>query len=320
MDTRRKFDVIAVGELNVDLILNGIHGFPEIGKEILANEMTLTLGSSTAIFAANTAALGAKVAFLGKTGNDLFGQFVKEALHEKKVDTSLLITSEVSKTGATVVMNYNEDRANVTHMGAMATLSIADIKPEVLAQARHIHFSSCFLQPGIKDSLGEFFAMAKENGCTTSLDSQWDPEERWDLDLPKILPYVDIFMPNLQELLLLTNTSTIQQALEVLRPMANTIIIKDGSRGAVLAQSDGVIKRKKAFLNINVKDAIGAGDSFNAGFISRFIQAEPLEKCVDFGNLMGAVNTTSAGGTGAFRSKDHIIQIASNHFGVKIRI
>jgi len=71
-----KYDVIVAGELNVDLILNKIDGFPEMGKEKLADEMTLTLGSSSAIFASNLSSLGAKVAFLGKIGKDQFGELV----------------------------------------------------------------------------------------------------------------------------------------------------------------------------------------------------------------------------------------------------
>ena len=73
----KPFDIVALGELNVDLILNQIDGFPEMGKEKFAKQMTLTLGSSTAIFAANAAALGVKVAFCGMVGNDQFGDLVE---------------------------------------------------------------------------------------------------------------------------------------------------------------------------------------------------------------------------------------------------
>ena len=76
----KKFDIIALGELNVDLILNQIEGEPEIGKEKFAKQMTLTLGSSTAIFAANAAALGAKVAFCGMIGDDSFGDLVESVI------------------------------------------------------------------------------------------------------------------------------------------------------------------------------------------------------------------------------------------------
>ncbi|MEP6951356.1 MAG: carbohydrate kinase family protein, partial [Ginsengibacter sp.] len=79
----KKFDVIVVGELNVDLILNQIESFPEIGKEKLADNMILTLGSSSAIFASNLSALGMRVSFVAKIGNDIFGHFCKDQLTEK---------------------------------------------------------------------------------------------------------------------------------------------------------------------------------------------------------------------------------------------
>ena len=70
---KKQFDVLVIGELNVDIILHNIDNFPEVGKEVLAQQMTLTLGSSSAIFASNISSLGASVAFLGKIGNDEFG-------------------------------------------------------------------------------------------------------------------------------------------------------------------------------------------------------------------------------------------------------
>ena len=63
---------------------------------------------------------------------------------------------------------------------------------------------------------------------------------------------------------------------------------------------------KPAYLNENVVDAIGAGDSFNAGFINRFINHKPLDECLDFGALCGALNTTAAGGIGAFQSLETV--------------
>src|SRR5690606_23564617 len=95
----REFDVIVVGELNVDLIFNQVQGFPVVGKEILSNDMTLTLGSSSAICASNLSSLGLKVAFVGKLGNDVFGQFIIDKLNRSGVDTSMIIIDEKFKTG-----------------------------------------------------------------------------------------------------------------------------------------------------------------------------------------------------------------------------
>jgi sugar/nucleoside kinase (ribokinase family) len=310
----RSNDVIVVGELNVDLILNQVESFPENGKEKLADEMLFTLGSSSAIFASNLSSLGVKVSFVGKIGSDFFGSYCKDRLMEKGVDTSLLIQSSDLKTGATVVINFGEDRAMVTHQGAMKHLAIDDITPEMLSTAKHLHFSSYYLQPGFKNKLDVLFQMAKEAGVTTSLDMQWDPAEKWDFDFKKVLPNVDIFLPNESELLYLTGCNSIEAAIHAIREYANIVIVKQGKRGSLLCYNDKII-HSNSFLNDKVVDAIGAGDSFNAGFIFKFIQGLAPEDCHVFGNLIGAISTTAAGGTTAFQNYEATMRIAKEKFG-----
>lgn len=151
----KPYDILAIGELNVDLILNNIDGEPEVGKEKFAGDMILTLGSSTAIFAANAAALGAKVGFVGMIGQDTLGNLIRESLEAKGVDTSMLIETDELSSGATIVLNYGEDRAMVTYQGAMAVMSFADIDKSVFEKCRHIHISSIFLQPALKSRFGK---------------------------------------------------------------------------------------------------------------------------------------------------------------------
>ncbi|MGD8780840.1 MAG: carbohydrate kinase family protein [Ignavibacteria bacterium] len=312
----KKFDVIVVGELNVDLILNKLESFPEIGKEKLADEMTLTLGSSSAIFASNLSALGAKVAFLGKIGDDYFGDLVIDTLQSKGVDVSMIIRDDKLKTGATIILNFDEDRAMVTHPGAMNELRFEDITAEKLLKAKHLHFSSYYLQPGLKKNVGEMFKLAKISGLTTSFDMQWDPAEKWDFDYKHVLPNVDVFLPNEKETANLTGKEDLTDSLEELSPYSNTVMVKMGSKGSV-SWAKGNYHKMGAFLNSNVVDAIGAGDSFNAGFIFKFIKGEAINKCQEFGNLTGAINTTAAGGTTAFTSFDEIMKIAEEKFGYK---
>jgi sugar/nucleoside kinase (ribokinase family) len=311
---KRKFDVIVVGELNVDLILNQVQSFPEVGKEKLADDMILTLGSSSAIFASNLSALGMRVTFIGKTGNDIFGRFCKDQLNEKGVDTSMLIQSDELKTGATVILNIGEDRAMITHQGAMKHLGINDISKEMLGMAKHLHFSSYFLQPGFENNLDSLFKMAKEAGLTTSLDVQWDPGEQWDFDFKTILPYVDIFLPNETELLNLTGKDSIDTALKTIGGYGKFVVVKKGAQGSLLSYNNTIVNGK-LFLNEKVVDAIGAGDSFNAGFIFKFMQGLPPEDCQTFGNLIGAISTTSSGGTTAFTNYEETMKIAKEKFG-----
>jgi sugar/nucleoside kinase (ribokinase family) len=311
---KKSYDVIVVGELNVDLILNQIESFPEMGKEKIAQQMTLTLGSSSAIFASNLSSLGAKVAFLGKIGRDAFGDLVLSSLQMKKVDTSMIIQDESLATGATIVLNFSNDRAMVTHPGAMDHLSIHDISEDQLKKAKHLHFSSYFLQPKMKSNIDKLFKQAKELGLTTSFDAQWDPAEKWDIDLPNVLPYVDVFLPNEVEALHLSGQKTLSAALDKLAKLGNIIVIKLGGKGSISRQGDSIFEAK-AFLNKNVVDAIGAGDSFNAGFIAKFIQGKSVKECQIYGNLMGAISTTQPGGTTAFSNLSDILNIAQKRFG-----
>ena len=310
----KNFDVSVIGELNIDFILNQIDAFPAIGKEILSKQMNVTLGSSSAIFASNLSSLDTKVAFIGKIGKDAFGDLVLMTLNANGVNTSAIARKEELKTGATVVLNFGEDRAMITHPGAMEDQTFDDIDWDMVSQSRHLHMSSYFIQKGLKNDVDHIFRRAKEMGLTTSFDPQWDPSEEWKVDLEGILPHVDIFMPNKKELLNLTRRETIQEAIDYLQEFANTVVVKLGNEGSALFTYGEPIFQT-AFLNADVVDAIGAGDSFNAGFIYKFINGHPLEICQEFGNIIGAYSTTASGGTGAFTAGENILQNVKERFG-----
>lgn len=309
-------EVTALGELNVDIILNDIDGFPEMGKEKFAGKMTVALGSSTAIFAANVACLGARTAFAGMVGRDSFGSLVSESLRAKGVDTRFLIESPDYATGATLVMSYDEDRANLTYQGAMDHMGFDDLNPDIFRESRHIHISSVFMQSALRRDFSRIFEAAESGGVTLSMDTQWDPKEEWDFDCAAILPHVDVFMPNETELKAITRTDDLSGAISRIRPYLRQVaVIKCGSRGSLLVKKDGEVSEMPSFLNSHVVDSIGAGDSFNAGFIYGYVKGMSLTECQRLGNLTGAVNTTAAGGTGAFTSREAVIRTAREVFG-----
>jgi len=301
----KKFDLMVVGELNIDLIMSRLSNPPELGKEQRADDMELTLGSSTAIFASNCSSLGLDVAFCGKVGTDSFGKFVMNALAERRVNADAVIVDPGLKTGATIIYNYDNDRMMVTHPGAMEHLSVEEVPESLFAESRHLHTSSIFFQPLLKSRLPDLFRKAKEHGLTTSMDTQWDPDEAWDLDLEATLPHLDFFLPNDQELMQLTATSSVDDALDKLRAYKTVTVVKMGTEGAVM-QAGGERTSLPAWHVPDFADAIGAGDSFNAGFIHSWLNDKPLEECLSFGNLTAAVSTTAYGGTAAIRSLDQV--------------
>jgi sugar/nucleoside kinase (ribokinase family) len=312
-----KRDVLVIGELNVDILLNKVKSLPVVGEEILADEMVLTLGSSSAIFASNLASLGITTSFCGMVGKDMFGRYILTELKKKQVDTNLIAENPGYQTGITVVLNYDQDRANVTHCGAMEHFRYDDIPVSDFRFYKHLHLSSFFLQKGLQTDIVRLFKAAHENGLTTSLDIQWDPENKWEFPYRSCLPYVDFFLPNESEILALTGTNQLSDALEQLDGFSNTIVVKRGINGA-LAYSKGNYTEAKPYLHSHFVDAIGAGDSFNAGFISSFLQGKSLTESLRFGNLTGAINTTAPGGTGAFSDLSSFVEKAKTFFQIEI--
>jgi sugar/nucleoside kinase (ribokinase family) len=307
------YDVIVIGELNADLLLNDIAEFPSVGKEILAEKMTLTLGSSSAIFASNLSSIGTRVSFVGSVGRDDFGTFCVNCLSMANVETSNIKIDNENGTGLTVILNYGEDRAMVTCQGAMKHFSLKDIDFSQFVYSRHLHFSSYFLQPGIAPDILAVFRKVKEMGLTVSFDPQWDPDEKWALSLREVLPFVDIFLPNKKEFIALTGSDNWEESLRSLKDHSNIIVIKDGNNGSYVFQ-DNKINHCPPFLNTDVVDAIGAGDSFNAGFIHQFVKGTSIPDCQRYANLMGAISTTAPGGTGAFKDLNSVREIALKKF------
>ncbi|MEQ5789828.1 carbohydrate kinase family protein [Muricauda sp. NFXS6] len=307
------FDVLVIGELNVDIILDDIQGFPTVGKEILANELNVTMGSSSAIFASNLSSLGKSVTLAGLIGEDSFSDLIRKSLNGKGVNTDFVTNTNKYSTGLTIVMNYGMDRANVTFPGAMEHQLEKDITDEMLLSSKHMHLSSIFLQKGIKNEAVKLFKRAKKLGLTTSMDPQWDPDENWDLDLEELLPYIDVWMPNVVEFKKITGTDKISTGIEKVKKYSNHIVIKDGINGAHLWEN-GKLTSKPAFQNSEVADCIGAGDSFDAGFISEFLKGSSMSRCVEVGNIMGAINTLEPGGTAAFANMETVKKIANEKF------
>ncbi|MCE6988096.1 carbohydrate kinase family protein [Dyadobacter sp. CY323] len=311
--------LLVVGELNVDLIINKIQAFPQVGKETIADEMDMCLGSSSAIMAANSAAMGVDTSFCGVVGKDYFGDFILRELERKSVSCGHVKRLNGEKTGCTLILNYGQDRANVTYQGAMNALTLSDIPFENNAGYRHLHVSSVFLQKGLQNDIVQIFENARAAGMTTSLDLQWDPTEQWAFDYARCLPYVDVFMPNESELRALTRTDTISSGIEKIRPYMNTIALKMGRNGSLGICGEQQIA-VPAFDGPHFVDAIGAGDSFNAGFIRKYMAGASLEECLREGNLMGSLNTTAAGGTGAFCSHHKISENIKEFWGIELSL
>jgi sugar/nucleoside kinase (ribokinase family) len=299
-----RFDVTIAGELNLDLILYGLPEQLAPERELLADRMMLTLGSSSAIVAHNLAALGSRVGFQSRIGDDSLGQIALERLRQGGVDVSQVrIAAGAITTGLTVILHHEAWRNILTYSGTIAETSWQDLDLDYLADSRHFHFSSYYLQRALRPRVGELFQRLKANGLTISLDTNDDPDDRWDGDLKDVLRHVDVFLPNEREACKAAGTDNMEAAIRKLSEWVPLVVVKLGRKGA-MAQRGGE-RFVSPSREVETVDTVGAGDSFDAGFLHQFVRGVDLQTCLASGNLAGALSTTRPGGTEAFREVAH---------------
>ena len=299
-----RFDVTVAGELNLDLILYGLPDDLPPERELIAERMMLTLGSSSAIVAHNLAALGQRVGFISRIGDDQLGQIALDRLGAGGVDVSKVRrVTGTSKTGLTVILQRERWRNMVTYAGTIFELSFEDLDLEYLADSRHFHLSSFYLQRGLQSRVGELFQKLKAAGLSISLDTNDDPDDRWQGGLMDVLRHVDVFLPNAREARKIAGTDDLQTALARLAKLVPLVVVKLGAEGA-MAQRGSECFTSPA-VKVSAVDAVGAGDSFDAGFLSQYVRGFDLLTCLAMGNLAGAFSTTRPGGTEAFRDREY---------------
>ncbi len=294
--SEQKFDVLVAGEINPDLVLSG-NVRPEFGQvEKIVDNAALTIGSSSAIFACGAARLGLSVAFVGKCGNDPFGRFMLEEMQKRHVDVSNVLVDNARSTGLSVILTDGADRAILTFPGLIASMSADELPDMLLHKARHLHIASYFLQKALQPGLQGLFQRAQSMGLTTSLDPNYDPSERW-AGVEGLLAYTSVFLPNEVEARSITHASSLEGAADSLRSKAQITAIKMGGSGAIAIEGMRTVKADA--VAVEVADTVGAGDSFDAGFIYGFLHKWSLEASLRLACVCGSLSTRTAGGTNA---------------------
>ncbi len=306
----RTFDLLVAGEINPDLILSDPQLTPRFGQaETLVDDMDLAIGSSSAIFACGAARLGLKVALVGVAGDDLFGRFMLEKLAARGVDVSAVIIDPRQKTGASIILNRGDDRAILTYLGAMDALRPEQISDDLLRSTCHFHVSSYFLQTALRPGLPALFEKAHQFETTTSLDTNWDPSGSWS-GLEPLLAHTDVFFPNRKEALALTGEKGLAAAMRALSQTVETVAVKQGGKGAMARRGRRIVRA--GAIPVEVADTVGAGDSFDAGFIYGTIKGWTLDDCLRLGVVCGSLSTRAHGGTAAQPELKEAIQAMEN--------
>jgi sugar/nucleoside kinase (ribokinase family) len=290
--SERPYDLLVVGELNVDIILTG-DVVPQFGQvEKLVDDLTICAGSSSAIFAAGAAKMGLRVLYASRVGDDLFGHYMLEALRQAGVDVSSVRVDAAIKTGASVILSRGQDRAMLTYLGSIAAVRPEDMPDEAYTLARHLHVASPFLLTGLLPHMPAMMAAAHAAGMTVSLDTNWDPAETWRLE--GLFDHLDVFLPNEAELLAISGEADLEPALRAMSARVPLLVVKRGAQGALALAGEQLVS-VPAYA-VRVSDTTGAGDTFDAGILAAWLRGEPLPRCLALASACAALTVQQPGG------------------------
>ncbi|MFD5896527.1 carbohydrate kinase family protein [Streptomyces sp. NPDC060366] len=302
-DASPAYDLLVVGDANPDVVVGPLDAPLAFGqREQLVGTGLLTLGGSAAIMACGAARLGLRVAFAGRVGDDEAGRFVVAALAARDVDTGAVRIDPGLSTPLTVVVTRGDgDRTILTAPGTLVTTRADDVPEALLRDSRHVHAASYFLMPRLAEALPALFRTARDLGATTSLDTNDDPAGKWDTGgLGAVLDVTDLLLPNAREaraLAGLPEDAPLETAARQLAARGPLVAVKDGADGALL--HDGRSSLRTSGIPARPLDTVGAGDSFDAGFVAATLAGRSPADALELAAVCGALSTRAYGGTPA---------------------
>ena len=311
--TDEAFEMLAcVGILVADVIVEPVSSYPEKGVLVPVNSITMHNGGNAMTATINLKKLGVDSYIFGMVGDDVFGDFLKGKLRDAGAFVSGLKTNDKVQTSASVLMIDERGERSFFHCtGTNAVFSEKDIDYSVIENCDMIFVTGTFLLDSFdgEDTM-KFLKKCKEMGKTTFLDVCWDAKGKWSELLDMSMPYIDFFMPSIDEAIQLTGKEDTEEIADVfIKKGARNIIIKLGSKGSYL-RAEGETKGKifSPFYVENPVDTTGAGDSFCSGFLSAFARGASLDECMVFGNAVGAECVTEKGATTGIKTYEETIE------------
>ncbi len=311
------YDVVSVGILVADCLAKPIRKMPERGKLELVDKISLHTGGNAATCAINVSKLGLKSAVLGKLGADGFGSFMKNALQEQGVETrGVRIDEHATTSSSLALVGADGERSFLHSIGANGEFVEADVDYGIIDQTNIVFATGCLLMPKFDGAeCAKFLKKCKEMGKTTAYDVCWDSTGRWMELVGPSMPYIDYFMPSIEEAIELSGglTDPDEIADRFLGMGPHTIVLKVGKKGCFVKTRDGQRLEIPTYGRIKAVDTTGAGDSFCSGFLSALSQGWELERAARFANAVGTHCVMAAGASTGIKPMRDILQFMEDY-------
>ncbi len=291
-------EVLCAGIIVADHVCSPVSHLPAAGELVMAERMLLTIGGCAANVAVDLVKMGVRSAVVGRVGSDVFGRVVSEMLSDTGVDVSALKVTPEAETSQTLIVNVaGQDRRFIHTFGANGEFRAADIPTDRLRGCRVLYLGGYLLmQNVVQEELVPVFEAARQAGARTVLDVVTPGPADYLTRLEKILPHVDVFLPNNLEAELITREKDPVRQAELFHRMgARTVVVTLGSDGAVLVQ-DGLRLRSGVF-SVPYVDGSGGGDAFDAGYIYGLLHGLDATECLRVASALGASCVRAIGTT-----------------------
>ncbi len=300
------FDVVCIGILVADVIVKPVNKIPEAGKLGLIDAVTLCSGGCAMSAAVDMAKIGAAPALIGKIGEDGFGAFLSAELSHYGVDITGLIVDKAAHTSASAVLVDGSGERTFLHSpGANGELTDTDVDFGIIEKSKIVFIAGTMLMPSFDGApCSRVLKRAKEMGKITVLDTAWDDQGRWMEVLEPSMPYLDYFIPSIEEATQLSGESEPGKiAACFFEKGVGTVVIKLGKNGCFVQENktaEGYYV--PTYSHIKAVDTTGAGDSFCAGFLYGLSQSMSILDCAKFANAVGTHCVMAVGATTGIKS------------------
>ena len=291
-------EVVCAGIIVADHLCTPIEHEPAAGELVMAEGMLLTIGGCAANAGVDLAKMGVRVAVVGRVGQDVFGRIVTDMLRDAQVDVANIRETPGADTSQTLIVNVRgQDRRFIHTFGANASFRAADIPLSLLEECKVLYVGGYLLMPGLtEEELAPVFSAARARGVKTVVDVAIPKPGDYLTRLRKLLPHVDVFLPNNHEGELLTGERDPLKQAEVLHGLgARTAVVTRGGEGAVLVQEG--LRLQAGVYRVPFVDASGGGDAFDAGYIYGLLQGMDAEDCLRVASALGASCVRAVGTT-----------------------
>ncbi|MEN8113385.1 MAG: sugar kinase [Actinomycetota bacterium] len=289
--------VLTIGIHIVDILGRPVEAVPAGQGIALLDEIRMTVAGTAAGTAIDMARLGLNVTTVGAIGDDELGKWLTHKMSTEGVDTSGLSVEPSAPTSATMLpIRPNGERPALHVKGANALFSLDHIDWDLVESADYVHFGgTCLLDSIDGEPTGEIMRRAQAAGAITSLDMLGMPDADFGRLFEPVLPHLDYFLPNEDDVLMVSGQSSQADAVAWLHDKGvGATVVTLGAEGASYSpDGDGEI-RIPAY-DVDVVDTTGCGDAFSAGFIAGLVEGMDPIDAMEIGIASGSIVATGLG-------------------------